>query len=71
VARVLSQNLLGNDHTAIKSIEAKFVGHVFPGETLKVSVWKDGEKRFFEAEVVERGKKAVTGLLMVREGAKL
>ena len=47
VARGLSQNLLGNDHTQIKSIESKFVGHVFPGESLKVSVWKEGDKRYF------------------------
>ena len=71
VARGLSQNLLGNDHTQIKSIESKFVGHVFPGESLKLKVWKDGEKRYFEAETVERGKKAVTGVLTVREAPKL
>lgn len=71
VARGLSQNLLGNDHTKIKSYETKFVGHVFPGETLKVKVWNDGDKRYFEVETVERGKKAVQGVLTVRETPKL
>lgn len=66
VARGLSQSLLGNDHTQIKSIESKFVGHVFPGETLKTSVWNDGDKRYFEVEVIERSKKAVSGVLTVR-----
>ena len=47
------------------------MGHVFPGESLKLKVWKDGEKRYFEAETVERGKKAVTGVLTVREAPKL
>lgn len=69
--RGLSQNLLGNDHTAIQSVGVKFVGHVFPGETLKVKVWKNGNKRYFEAETVERQKKAVIGELTLREGAKL
>ena len=52
VARGLSQNLLDNDHTRIKSYETKFIGHVFPGETLKVKVWIDGDKRYFEVETV-------------------
>ena len=52
VARGLSQNLLDNDHTRIKSYETKFIGHVFPGETLKVKVWNDGDKRYFEVETV-------------------
>ena len=71
MARGLSQALLGNDHTQIKSIESKFVGHVFPGESLKVKVWNEGNKRYFAAETVERGKKAVEGLLTVREAPKL
>ena len=71
MARGLSQNLLGNDHTQIKSIESKFVGHVFPGETLKASVWNEGDKRYFEVETVERNKKAVSGVLTVREAPKL
>jgi acyl dehydratase len=67
VARGLSQALLDNDHTRIKSYETKFVGHVFPGETLKVKVWNTGaDQRYFEVETVERGKKTVQGVLTIR-----
>ena len=49
----------------------KFIGHVFPGETLSIKVWNDGNKKYFAAEVVERQKKVVMGALTVREQAKL
>jgi hypothetical protein len=47
------------------------VGHVYPGESFNINIWKDGSKLLFEVEVVERKKKALVGVLTVREGAKL
>ena len=63
--------MLGNDASRVKSYEVRFTGHVFPGESLEIKVWKDGEKFFFEAGVVERKTKAVVGVLTVREAPKL
>lgn len=40
VARVFVQEIFGNDPSRLKSIFSRFVGHVYPGETLVVSVWK-------------------------------
>lgn len=40
VARVVVQELLNNDPTRLKAIQTRFVGHVFPGETLDISVWR-------------------------------
>lgn len=71
MARSIVQNLLGNDPEKLQSIEVRFTGHVFPGESLEISVWKEQGKLLFEAEVVERKTKALVGVITVREGAKL
>lgn len=41
-------------------IKARFSGIVFPGETLKVSAWKDGDVVTFQVHVVERNSLAVS-----------
>jgi len=55
----------------MQSIEARFTGHVFPGENLEISVWKEQNKLLFEATVVERKTKAIVGVITVRESPKL
>jgi len=44
---------------AYKDIKARFTGHVFPGETLETSMWKEGNKVVFVTKVVERGTQAL------------
>lgn len=55
----------------MKSYEVRMIGHVFPGESFAIKVWKEGNKIFFLAEVVERKTKCLSGVLTVRENAKL
>jgi acyl dehydratase len=45
----------GFDPAKIKSHSARFSSPVFPGETITVDMWKDGNVVSFEARVEERG----------------
>ena len=44
---------------SIKHIEARFTGSVYPGETIRVDSWRDGDTVSFEAFVVERDLKVI------------
>lgn len=39
----------------LKSMRLRFSAPFFPGETLRTSIWRDGNKAFFTAASVERG----------------
>jgi len=43
------------DPTKIKSHQVRFSSPVFPGETITVDLWKDGDVVSFEARVKSRG----------------
>ena len=49
----------------------RLIGHVFPGESFDIKVWKEGDKLLFLAEVEERKTKAVVGAITIREAPKL
>lgn len=50
---------------------ARFTSHVFPGEHLVVSMWKDGSKIQFSAKTEERGLDVIVGVIELFENAKL
>lgn len=53
--RAVLQTFAGYDPTRFKSHQARFSSPVFPGETITVDLWKDGEVISFEARVKARG----------------
>jgi acyl dehydratase len=53
--RAVLQTYAGYDPTRFKSHQARFSSPVFPGETITVDLWKDGDVVSFEARVKDRG----------------
>ena len=71
VGRSFVQQVFGNDPSRLKSIHTRFVGHVFPGQTLDIAVWKDNDTYIYEAVVRQRKTKAIVGSIQGRPSAKL
>ena len=53
--RAVLQEYAGFDPAKIKSHQVRFSSPVFPGETVAVDLWQDGDVISFEARVKERG----------------
>ena len=51
VLREVVQGLLGSDATAVRSFAARFAGIVFPGETIQVQAWDEGERILVAATI--------------------
>lgn len=49
IGRAFVQQIFKNDPTQLKSIHSRFIGHVYPGETLDISVWKNNDTYIYEA----------------------
>jgi hypothetical protein len=71
IARVIVQDILGNQPEKLKAYQARFVGHIFPGESYTVNVWKEGNTLIYEANVTEREAKCLVGSVELTEEAKL
>jgi acyl dehydratase len=41
VARAFVQEVLQNDSSKLKKYHARFIGHVYPGETIILKFWRD------------------------------
>jgi (3R)-3-hydroxyacyl-CoA dehydrogenase / 3a,7a,12a-trihydroxy-5b-cholest-24-enoyl-CoA hydratase / enoyl-CoA hydratase 2 len=60
VGRAVVAQACGGDPRLFKSIKVRFADSVFPGETLKTELWKEGQQVFIRATVVERDKAVLT-----------
>jgi acyl dehydratase len=56
VLKAVTESVLDGDPSRVGSYEARFTGHVFPGETLLTRIWEDGDRFLIETEAKERGK---------------
>jgi multifunctional beta-oxidation protein len=56
----ISARLLVDKFGIFKNVKVRFSGHVFPGETLQIAAWKEGNKVIFESYVKERQTTAIS-----------
>jgi len=70
ITKLIVQGWLNNDANKVRSVHVRFTSHVFPGETLSVKTWKDGNKIIFSASTVERKLECVRGQLEINEDLK-
>ena len=52
---------------AIKAVQARFTSHVFPGETVRFSLWKEGNVVVVSGSTVERGLECIVGMVELNE----
>ena len=58
--KAVVDNELGGDVTKVARYQVRFSGHVFPGETIVTSVWRDGGSLLLQATTKERGLPVLT-----------
>jgi acyl dehydratase len=63
--KAIVDEVLGGDVTQVARYQARFAGVAFPGETYRISYWKDGAKRILlEAASVERNAKIISNAVI-------
>ena len=63
--KAIVDEVLDGDVAQVARYQARFAGVAFPGETYRISYWKDGAKRILlEAESVERNVKMITNAVV-------
>ncbi|CAI5758475.1 unnamed protein product [Candida verbasci] len=66
----LSAKVLIDKFGMFDEIKARFTGIVFPGETLRILAWKEGENVIFQTHVVDRGTIAINNAAIKLVGDK-
>ena len=72
-ARVIQENYCPLDPQGFEQMNARFISPVFPGDTLIVQCWKDGNNIIFATKTKERGKVVIMGYVTLKkpQAAKL
>ncbi len=64
-ARAVMQSLANTDSSRLKSFGLRFSAPVYPGETIRTEIWRDGNEVSFRARVPERDVIALTNGIAV------
>lgn len=71
-AKAVQQHFFMNEPEMMKQISVRMTSHVFPGETLIVTAWKENNTIIFETKTKERKQAVVlVGYITLNEKAKL
>ena len=70
-AKTVFEKYFPDDISRLSMFNARFTGHVFPGETLKVCLWFRGNNIIVRTTVQERNTVVLTGVCMLKPVAKL
>ncbi|CAI2377745.1 unnamed protein product [Moneuplotes crassus] len=71
LGRAVYETYCEGDVSLIKNISVRFVSHVYPGETIKVDMFKEGDSILFSASTVERKTVISTGVVDLKPQAKI
>jgi acyl dehydratase len=64
--KAVYETLLKGDQSLLRQYSARFTSHVFPGETLLVSMWKEDKGVVvLEVKTKERGKVVLQGFAVI------
>ncbi|OXA59837.1 peroxisomal multifunctional enzyme type 2 [Folsomia candida] len=63
-ARLILEKYADSDPKLFKAIKARFSKPVYPGQTLSVETWREGNRIHFETKVKETGAAVITGAYM-------
>ncbi|KAL3505455.1 hypothetical protein ACH5RR_035296 [Cinchona calisaya] len=61
--RAVAKCICGGDQNMIKSISARFLLHVYPGETLITEMWLEGLRVLYQVKVKERNRAVLSGFV--------
>jgi acyl dehydratase len=70
-ARAVYERYHKEDPMLLKKISGRFTSHVFPGETLVVDMWREGDLVVFATKTQERGIVVLKGYCELKPGAKM
>ena len=59
--RCVTEEFAHNDPTKILAIKARFAKPVYPGQTVRTEMWRNGDKVHFQCIIKETGQPCLTG----------
>lgn len=69
VTKAAVETALEGDPSRLRSVETRFTGHVFPGETLITRIWSEDDRFILTTETAERGTRVLSNCAVTQQGS--